>query len=60
MLTTWPKPWSAIIPLNASTGPMFEYDCSENNNDAVNILAGARATEKKAKEEKPAIPVSQK
>jgi hypothetical protein len=58
--TTWPKPWSAIIPLNASTGPMFEYDCSENNNDAVNILAGARATEKKAKEEKPAIPVSQK
>jgi hypothetical protein len=39
---------------------MFEYDCSENNNDAVNILAGARATEKKAKEEKPAIPVSQK
>jgi hypothetical protein len=56
--STWTKPWSAIIPMTASTGPMFEYDCSENNNDAVNILAGARATEKKAAE-KP-VPISQK
>jgi hypothetical protein len=55
--STWTRPWSAIIPLNASTGPLFEYDCSENNNDAVNILAGARAFEKKAAEEKP---ISQK
>ena len=55
--STWTKPWSAIIPMSASTGPMFEYDCSENNNDAVNILAGARAFEKKAAEGKP---VSQK
>ena len=55
--STWTKPWSAIIPLNASTGPLFEYDCSENNNDAVNILAGARAFEKKAAQEKP---ISQK
>jgi hypothetical protein len=57
--STWTRPWSAIIPLNASTGPLFEYDCSENNNDAVNILAGARASEKKAAE-KPAVPISQK
>src|SRR5580704_3827282 len=56
--STWTRPWSAIAPLNASTGPLFEYDCSENNNDAVNILAGARASEKKAAvEEKP---ISQK
>jgi hypothetical protein len=55
--STWARPWSAIAPLNASTGPLFEYDCSENNNDAVNILAGARASEKKAAEEKP---ISQK
>jgi hypothetical protein len=55
--STWARPWSAIAPLNASTGPLFEYDCSENNNDAVNILAGARAFEKKAAEEKP---ISQK
>jgi len=57
--STWTRPWSTIIPMNASTGPLFEYDCSENNNDAVNILAGARASEKKAAE-KPAVPISQK
>jgi len=51
--STWTRSWSAIAPLNASTGPLFEYDCSENNNDAVNILAGARAFEKKAAEAKP-------
>jgi hypothetical protein len=51
--STWTRPWSAIAPLNAGTGPLFEYDCSENNNDAVNILAGARAFEKKAAEAKP-------
>jgi len=56
---TWTRPWSAIIPLSASTGPMFEYDCSEDNNDAVNILAGARADERKAAG-KPAGPISQK
>lgn len=51
--STWTRPWSAIVPLNISTGPLFEYDCSENNNDAVNILAGARAFEKKTAEAKP-------
>lgn len=55
--STWTRPWSAIAPLNASIGPIFEYDCSENNNDAVNILAGARASEKNAAGEKP---ISQK
>jgi hypothetical protein len=48
--STWTKPWSAIVPLGQMNGPIFEYDCSENNNDAVNILAGARATEKAAAE----------
>jgi hypothetical protein len=57
---TWTKPWSAIIPMSASTGPLFEYDCSEDNNDAVNILAGARAFEKKAGEGKTQTPISQK
>jgi hypothetical protein len=55
---TWTRPWSAVIPLNAGKGPLFEYDCSENNNDAVNILAGARAFEKKAPAE--AKPITQK
>ena len=48
--STWTKPWSAIVPLSHMEGPIPEYDCSENNNDAVNILAGARATEKAAEE----------
>jgi len=47
--STWTKPWTAIVPLHAVDGPLFEYDCSENDNDAVNILAGARILEKRAK-----------
>ena len=53
--STWTKPWSAIIPMSVSTGPLFEYDCSEDNNDAVNILAGRvllRKGPQKAKRER--------
>ena len=46
--STWTKPWSAIVPLSHIEGPMFEYACAEGNNGIVNILAGARATEKAA------------
>lgn len=46
--TTWTKPWSAIVPLSHIDGPMFEYACAEGNNGIVNILAGARATERAA------------
>jgi hypothetical protein len=45
--STWSKPWTAIVPLNSVNGPLFEYDCSENDNDAVNILAGARILEQR-------------
>jgi hypothetical protein len=44
--STWTKPWSAIVPLSHIAGPIFEYACTENNDDAVNILAGARASER--------------
>ena len=47
--STWTKPWTAIVPLSNMEGPIPEYDCTENNNDAVNILAGARAAEKAQK-----------
>ena len=57
--STWTKPWTAIVPLNATDGPLFEYDCSENDNDAVNILAGARILEQRAKA-KSGSPISQK
>ena len=46
--TTWTKPWSAIVPLSAVQGPMFEYACGEGNNGLVNIMAGARAAERTA------------
>jgi hypothetical protein len=46
--TTWTKPWSAVVPLNAVQGPMFEYACGEGNNGLVNIMAGARAAERTA------------
>ena len=43
-------------------GPFFEYACSESNMDVVNILAGARATERAAEEkakDASGIPISQ-
>jgi hypothetical protein len=48
--STWTKPWRAILPLQATQGPFFEYACSESNMDVVNIMAGARATERAAEE----------
>ncbi len=58
--STWTKPWSVILPLSAENGPLFEFACSEDDYDAVNILAGARAIEKKAKEKATGVPISQK
>jgi hypothetical protein len=49
--STWTKPWTAIVPLHAIKGPLFEYACSESNMDVVNIMAGARATEKEAQKQ---------
>ena len=60
--STWTKPWTAIVPLKATQGPFFEYACSESNMDVVNIMAGARATEKAAEEKAKGasgIPISQ-
>jgi hypothetical protein len=59
--STWTKPWTALVPLKAIAGPIFEYDCSESNNDIINIMAGARADEKAAEQKaKGASPISQK
>jgi len=54
--STWTKPWSVILPLNAEKGPIPEFACSENDYDAVNILVGARAAEKKTS----GVPISQR
>jgi len=44
--STWTKPWTAIIPMNRIEGPLFEYACSEGNNDEINMLEAGHATEK--------------
>jgi hypothetical protein len=44
---TWTKPWSAALAWTKS-GPQFEYACHEDNFGLYNILAGARADERKA------------
>lgn len=42
------QPWSVMIPMKKTEGPLFEYACHEGNYGMVNLLAGARAHEKAA------------
>ena len=58
--STWTKPWTAIIPLSRSDGPMFEYACSEGNNALINILAGAREADRGKATGASGTPISQK
>ncbi len=46
--TAFTKPWTAQIPLTRAKGPIYEYACHEGNYAMVDMLAGARAAEKKA------------
>jgi hypothetical protein len=46
--TAFSKPWTAEIPMMKTKGPLFEYACHEGNYAMADILAGARAAEKKA------------
>ena len=48
--TAFTKPWTGETPLAAMSGPIYEYACHEGNYAMVDILAGARAEEKKAQE----------
>jgi hypothetical protein len=45
--TSYTQSWSAMVPLTRIPGPLFEYACHEGNYALPNILAGARAQEKK-------------
>jgi len=47
--TTFTKPWTGELPLVAATGPIYEYACHEGNQAMEDILAGARAEERKSK-----------
>jgi hypothetical protein len=44
---TWTRPWSGETLMGKTKGPIFEYACHEGNYGLVDILAGARAAEKK-------------
>ena len=47
---TWARPWTAVLPIKKSVGPIFEHACHEGNYGVRNTLAGARAEEKRAAE----------
>ena len=43
--TTWERPWSGEIPLQALDGQIYEYACQEGNVSLTGVLSGARARE---------------
>ena len=47
---SYTRPWTAMMPMRRTDGPLFEYACHEGNYGLYNILAGARAKEKEADE----------
>jgi len=48
--STYTKPWTAEVPFAKINGPIFEMACHEGNYGLRNILAGARADERRAAE----------
>jgi hypothetical protein len=46
--TTFTRPWSAEVAMNAAQGNIYEYACHEGNYALTGILAGAREQEKEA------------
>ena len=46
-LTTWTKPWTAVIRLRQSAARLYEYACHEGNYEILRgMFAAARASEK--------------
>ena len=39
---SYTKPWTAVMPLRRTDGPLYEYACHEGNIGLYGILAGAR------------------
>ena len=48
--SVYSRPWTAVIPMRASEGSVYEYACHEGNYGIVGILAGSRLIEKTAEE----------
>jgi hypothetical protein len=49
--TAFTKPWSAEIPMRKTEEGIFDYECHEGNYTMTNVLAGARAQEKRQAEQ---------
>ena len=47
---TWETPWTAVMPMARTRGPIFEHACHEGNYGVANTLAGAREEERRAAE----------
>ncbi|MGE3177121.1 MAG: hypothetical protein AB7O32_06605, partial [Vicinamibacterales bacterium] len=45
---TFTAPWTVSAPMEATSGPLYEYACHEGNYAMHGILAGARAAERAA------------
>jgi hypothetical protein len=50
--TVYTKPWTMEVSLEKSEGPVFEYACQEGNRGLAGVLAGERAQERRAAEQK--------
>jgi len=50
--TVYTKPWTMEVSLEKSEGPVYEYACHEGNYGLAGVLAGERAQEKRATEQK--------
>jgi len=44
------RPWTAVLPLVATEGPIYEYACHEGNYGIAGVLSGHRAQEKTAED----------
>jgi len=45
--TVWTQSWTALIPMHATAGPIFEFACHEGNARSIEgILGSTRAEEK--------------
>ena len=43
--TTFTRPWSAVVPMKRTEGPLYEFACHEGNYSLAGGLSGARAAE---------------
>jgi len=50
--TVYTKPWTMEVSLEKAEGPLFEFACHEGNYGLAGVLAGERAQEKRAAEQK--------